>query len=98
MATQISFGDALTQMQNGNAVRRESWENGVYIIKQLPNSLEDELISQLHSMPDEAKEYLKKQAAAYCNKMYKVYSDRTMDWLPNAEEVYATDWVVWSEE
>lgn len=93
----FDFGTAIHFLKAGGAVRRSGWhEKGDFIIKQVPATINDEIIPNMQSLPTIAKNIILKRKNAmisYINQMLLVRPDGTADcWLPSAADVYATDW------
>lgn len=55
----MNFGEALEALKNGEAVQREGWNGkGLFVIKQVPAQIGKDIIPNMQSLPQRAKDIL----------------------------------------
>lgn len=58
----MDFGDAMHCLKSGLAVRRKGWNGkGLFIVKQVPSHIEGDIIPNMQSLPQSAKDILMKR-------------------------------------
>ena len=98
----VNFGGAIDLLKAGLAVRRKGWNGkGLFIVKQIPSHIEDDIIPKMQSLPQSAKDILLSRENPhidYTNQMLIINPDGRADsWVPSASDVFAEDWEVVTE-
>ena len=86
----------------GKACRRSGWNGkGMFIVKQVPSHITSEIIPNIQSLPQSAKDILMKRENPhidYTNQMLIINPDGRADsWIPSSSDVFAEDWEVVDE-
>ena len=98
----MSFGGAINCLKAGLAVRRAGW-NGkeMFVVKQIPCTIEANIIPGMQSLPQSAKIILMNRENPhidYTNQMLIINPDGRADsWVPSVSDVFAEDWEVVTE-
>ena len=95
----VNFGGAINLLKAGLAVRRKGWNGkGLFIVKQVPSHVTGEIIPNMQSLPQSAKDILMSRENPhidYTNQMLIVNPDGRADsWVPSSSDVFAEDWEV----
>lgn len=95
----INFGDAINYLKAGLAVRRKGWNGkGMFVVKQVPSHITGDIIPNMQSLPQSAKNILMKRENPhidYTNQMLIINPDGRADsWIPSSSDVFAEDWEV----
>nr|DAF76327.1 MAG TPA: Protein of unknown function (DUF2829) [Caudoviricetes sp.] len=96
------FGTAIKFLKAGGAIRRAGW-NGkdTFVIKQVPNSIKEDVIPNMQSLPQIAKDILMSRNSPhidYTNQMLIINPDGRADsWVPSSSDVFAEDWELVTE-
>ena len=98
----ISFGSAIALLNNGFALRRSGWNGkGLFVIKQVPAHISSDVIPNMQSLPQSAKDILMSREDPhidYTNQMLIINPDGRADsWVPSVSDVFAEDWEVVTE-
>lgn len=101
-ADSVNFGGAIVMLKAGLAVRRKGWNGkGLFIVKQVPSHIEGDIIPNMQSLPQSAKEIImarKEPHIDYTNQMLIVNPDGRADsWVPSSSDVFAEDWKLVTE-
>lgn len=96
----LPFGQAIEFLKQGKAVSRTCWAKGKFIIKQVPNHIEAEVIPNMQSLPQSAKDIILRRENPhidYTNQILVINPDcRADSWLPSSSDIFAEDWrVIW---
>lgn len=95
-ATSLTFGAAIEALKLSKAVRRSVWENGMFVIKQVPTRISENIIPHMQSLPQIAKDILMNRRNPhidYTNQMLIIHPDGQADsWVPSSSDVFANDW------
>lgn len=91
------FGTALKFLKAGGAIRRAGWNGkGMFVVKQIPAHITSDIIPNMQSLPQIAKDILMKRDNAhidYTNQMLIINKDGRADsWVPSSSDVFAEDW------
>lgn len=93
----FDFGTAVKFLKAGGAVRRTGWNGkGMFVIKQVPAHITEDIIPNMQSLPQIAKDILMAREAPhidYTNQMLIINPDGRADsWVPSSSDVFAEDW------
>lgn len=96
------FGTALKFLKAGGAIRRAGWNDvGMFVIKQVPASIKEDVIPNMQSLPQIAKDILMSRNSPhidYTNQMLIINPDGRADsWVPSPSDVFAEDWELVTE-
>lgn len=95
--TNYDFGTAIKFLKAGGAIRRAGWNGkGMFVIKQVPANIKADVIPNMQSLPQIAKDILMARSDAhidYTNQMLIINPDGRADsWVPSSSDVFAEDW------
>lgn len=95
----FDFGTAIKFLEAGGAIRRSGWNGkGLFVVKQVPSHITDDIIPKMQSLPQIAKDILMKRENPhidYTNQMLIVNPDGRADsWVPSSSDVFANDWEI----
>lgn len=97
----LSFGEALQALEAGKCVRRENWEEGKFVVKQIPADIPAEVVPNMQSLPDSAKEIINKthrEDIHYrCQCLLIVQDTETSvatNYIPDWQDMFAKNWMV----
>lgn len=98
----MDFGGAMHCLKAGLAVRRKGWNGkGLFIVKQVPAHITGDIIPNMQSLPQSAKNILMSRENPhidYTNQMLIINPDGRADsWVPSSSDVFAEDWEVVNE-
>ena len=96
---QFDFGTAIKFLEAGGAIRRSGWNGkGLFVVKQVPSHIDGEIIPDMQSLPQSAKDILMSREDPhidYTNQMLIINPDGRADsWVPSSSDVFAEDWEV----
>jgi len=99
----MDFGKAIVALKQGKAIQRSGWNGkGLFVVKQIPASINADIIPKMQSLPQSAKDILMSRENPhidYTNQMLIVNPDGRADsWVPSSSDVFAEDWRVIGEE
>ena len=100
----MDFGKAIIALKQGKAIQRSGWNGkGLFVVKQIPASINADIIPKMQSLPQSAKDILMSRENPhidYTNQMLIVNPDGRADsWVPSSSDVFAEDWrVIGGEE
>ena len=95
----MSFGMAIEALKCGLAVRRSGWNGkGLFVVKQIPAHITEEIIPKMQSLPQSAKDLILKgkgfvDYTSQCL-IYNENTGRADSWVPSISDVFAEDWEV----
>lgn len=95
----FGFGQVIGFLNEGKAIARLGW-NGekMFVIKQIPGTVNVEDVPLIKSLPEFAKELLKIRDISslnYNNQMLIINKDGEVNsWLPSSSDIFATDWYI----
>lgn len=95
----LNFGQAIEYLKAGLAVRREGWNGkGLWVIKQVPAHITEEIIPKMQSLPQSAKDLILKgkgfvDYTSQCL-IYNENTGRADSWVPSISDVFAEDWEI----
>ena len=95
----MSFGIAIEALKSGLAIRRSGWNGkGLFVIKQIPALITEDIIPKMTSLPQSAKDLILK------NKKFINYSSQCLiynenngcadSWVPSISDTFADDWEI----
>ena len=96
---QMTFGDAIEVLKQGGAVRRSGWNGkGLWVIKQVPARITEDVIPKMQSLPQSAKDLILKgkgfiDYTSQCL-IYNENTGRADSWVPSISDVFAEDWEI----
>ena len=95
----LNFGNVIYFLKEGKACRRSGWNGkGLFIVKQIPAHITGEIIPNMQSLPQSAKDILmcrENPHIDYTNQMLIIHPDGRADsWVPSSSDVFAEDWEV----
>lgn len=95
----FDFGTAIKFLEAGGAIRRSGWYGkGMFVVKQVPSHIEGDIIPDMQSLPQSAKDILMSRDNPhidYTNQMLIINPDGRADsWAPSSSDVFAEDWEV----
>lgn len=95
--TDLSFGEAVSLLEKGKALRRKGWNGkGLFVIKQVPAHIEKDIIPKMQSLPQSAKDLILegKGFIDYSSQclIYNENTGRADSWVPSISDVFAKDW------
>lgn len=98
----MSFGKAIEVLKSGKAIRRTGWNGkGMFVIKQVPSHIEADIIPNMQSLPQSAKDIILSRENPhidYTNQMLIINPNSRADsWLPSSSDIFAEDWEVVTE-
>lgn len=99
----MDFGKAIVALQQGKAVQRIGWNGkNLFVVKQIPASVNGDIIPNMLSLPQVAKDILMSRENPhidYTNQMLIINADGRADsWVPSSSDVFAEDWTIIGEE
>lgn len=95
----MTFGDAIEILKQGGAVRRSGWNGkGLFVVKQVPAHITEEIIPKMQSLPQSAKALILKgkgfiDYTSQCL-IYNENTGRADSWVPSISDVFAEDWEI----
>ena len=95
----MTFGDAIRLLNKGYAVRRSGWNGkNLFVIKQVPAHIEGNVIPNMQSLPQSAKDLILKgkgyiDYTCQCL-IYNGNTGRADSWVPSISDVFAQDWEI----
>lgn len=95
----FNFGNIIQFLKEGKACRRSGWnDKGLFIVKQVPAHITGDIIPNMQSLPQSAKNILMSRENPhidYTNQMLIINSDSKADsWIPSSSDIFAEDWEV----
>lgn len=95
----MTFGDAIEVLKQGGAVRRSGWNGkGLWVIKQVPARITEDVIPKMQSLPQSAKDLILKDKGFIdytCQCLiYNENTGRADSWVPSISDVFADDWEI----
>ena len=95
----MSFGIAIQALKFGLAIRRSGWNGkNLFVIKQVPAHIESDVIPNMQSLPQSAKNLILKgkgyiDYTSQCL-IYNENTGRADSWVPSISDVFAEDWEI----
>lgn len=95
----MSFGMAIEALKFGLSIRRKGWYGkGLFVVKQIPAHITEEIIPKMQSLPQSAKDIIMSRdnkVIDYTSQMLIINPDGRADsWVPSVSDVFAEDWEV----
>lgn len=92
----IPFSIAISFLKCGCMVRRRLWEEGEFIVKQIPAAIDDSVIPKMTSLPKSVKDRLMlsdNKKIKYTDQIIMVNGDHeAVSWSPSVSDIFADDW------
>lgn len=93
-----SFGQAIEALNEGKRVARRGWKRkGMFIFRQVPGVIPEEIVPKMQSLPESVKkEFIKRGGSIrYKNQLAMVYPDNTIyGWVASPSDVLENDWCI----
>lgn len=98
----LNFGHVIYFLKEGKACRRSGWSGkGLFIVKQIPTHITGEIIPNMQSLPQSAKDILMSRENPhidYTNQILIIHPDGRADsWIPSSSDIFAEDWEIIDE-
>lgn len=95
----MSFGDAIEVLRQGGTIRRKGWNGkGMFVVKQNPCTIREDILPKLQNLPQSAKDIImgrENPRIDYTNQMLIINPDGRADsWVPSSSDVFAEDWEI----
>lgn len=95
----MSFGVAIQALKFGLAVRRTVWNGkGLFVVKQIPAHITEEIIPKMQSLPQSAKDLVMKgkKFIDYTSQCLIINENtgKADSWVPSISDVFAEDWEI----
>ena len=93
----MNFGVIIEALRNNKCATRLSWKDGIFVFKQVPSIISNEIIPKMQSVPDSAKCLLLSydQDSIHYNNQIVIVNNRNIDsWNPTPDDLFAEDWVI----
>lgn len=95
----MNFGMAIMALKAGYPIRRSGWNGkGLWVIKQVPAHITEEIIPKMQSLPQSAKDLILKSNGfvSYTSQclIYNENTGRADSWIPSISDVFAEDWEI----
>ena len=95
----MNFGMAIMALKAGYPIRRSGWNGkGLWVIKQVPAHITEEIIPKMQSLPQSAKDLILKGKGIidYTSQclIYNENTGRADSWVPSISDVFAEDWEI----
>lgn len=95
----MSFGMAIDALKNGRAIRRSGWNGkGLFVVKQIPAHIENDIIPKMQSLPQSAKDLILKGKGFidYTSQCLIINENngKADSWVPSISDVFAEDWEI----
>lgn len=94
----VGFSTAIELLKRGFAMRRASWNSGLFVVKQIPAHIGKDIIPKMQSLPQSAKNLLMADTG------FIDYTDQCLiidkgtgqadSWMPSISDVFAEDWEI----
>ena len=93
----MNFGEAIKALKEGKCISREGWNGkGMFVFKQVPAEIDNDIIPKMQSVPESAKKILttrNQEPIFYTNQMVIVHPTGRIDsWAPSSSDIFAEDW------
>lgn len=95
----MAFGTAIELLRQGKSIRRRGWNGkGLFVIKQIPAHIENDIIPKMQSLPQSAKDLILagKGFIDYTSQclIYNENTGQADSWVPSISDVFAEDWEI----
>lgn len=95
----LNLGQAIEYLKAGLAIRRSGWNGkGLFVVKQIPAQITEEIIPKMQSLPQSAKDIImsrENKVIDYTSQMLIINPDGRADsWVPSVSDVFAEDWEI----
>lgn len=99
-----NFGDMLLALLDGRMVRRTSWPIGTFVFRQVPATIEKDIVPKMQSLPTSVKEEFDRRFKDEAKQIDAIYydcqfaivnsSNLILSYSPSVEDTLAPDWIV----
>lgn len=94
----MDFSDALALLKEGRILTRSAWDMGVVVFRQVPQSINVQVIPRMTSLPEKAKELILNNTAfinynSQCL-LFNFQTGEANSWAPSVDDIFAHDWQV----
>ena len=98
MQKTFDFGEAIRLLKEGKCVARKGWNKaGLFVCKQVPAMIGEEVIPRMQSLPYAAKELILRGTGfvSYENQclIYDTGTGVANSWVPSSSDMFAEDWM-----
>lgn len=95
---EMSFGEAIAALKNGECVRRKSFDEGVIITKQVPSVIPEEIIPRMTSLNEHTKHIILNTCKhiKYNNQLLAIHllTGDAEQYAPSISDINAKDWEI----
>lgn len=93
----MTFGLAVELLKMGHVLRRSGWnDKNLYICKQIPALIEEDVIPKMQSLPKQMKDVIlnRRGFISYESQclIYNENTGRADSWVPSISDIFANDW------
>ena len=92
----MTYSEAIEFLKEGHCISRSSWDEGKFVCRQNTCTVDYDVIPNMTSLPESAKEELKKRNSSitYKDQMIVISSNNLItSWIATPFDTFATDWV-----
>lgn len=97
-SSEMSFGEAIAALKNGECVRRKSFDEGVIITKQVPSVIPEDIIPKMTSLNERTKHIILSTCKniKYNNQLLAInlLSGDAEQYAPSIKDINAKDWEI----
>jgi len=93
----MNFTEALQHLNNGSAIRMESWSEGTFLYAQVPNEVSIDTIPKMNSLSESVKELMQSRMKPlkFDNQINVVDENNSItSFVPTIEQLNAINWEV----
>lgn len=101
----LSFGDAVAALNDGECVRRSSWQNDdLFVFRQVPSTIPAKVVPVMTSLPQKVKDFFQAtfdnpneqiNSIYYSDQLALVHkSNLITGYSPSPSDALATDWAI----
>lgn len=97
--TNLTFDEVYKFLMDFQVIRRKGWNGkNIYVFRQVPAEITEDIIPKMTSLPDAAKGLILNTAKkiSYTSQMliYNTKTGRADSWVPSSSDIMANDWEV----
>lgn len=95
----MDFSQALRALRMFKPIRRKGWNGkNLMVFRQIPQTIPEEIIPKMSSLPGDAKQQILASAKQICYTsqclIYNTETGRADSWVPSSSDIFAGDWEV----